>query len=91
MMGVAALQNNRQFIGIEKERCYFDIVCQKIKQADADKPYGSLVAITWEPVEMAELYSPLPYGKGDRFGKLFESDWSNLCQDQLASQFYFHK
>jgi site-specific DNA-methyltransferase (adenine-specific) len=31
--GVAALQNNRQFIGIEKERQYFDIACQRIKQA----------------------------------------------------------
>jgi site-specific DNA-methyltransferase (adenine-specific) len=31
--GIAALQNNRRFIGIEKERHYFDIACQRIKQA----------------------------------------------------------
>jgi hypothetical protein len=45
--------------------------------AEADKTYASMVAITWEPGEMTGLYSPLPYGKGDRFGKLFESDWTN--------------
>jgi len=26
---------------------------------------------------MTGLYSPLLYGKGDRFGKLFESEWTN--------------
>jgi len=35
--GVAALQNNRRFIGIEKERQYFDVACQRIKQADAER------------------------------------------------------
>jgi hypothetical protein len=45
--------------------------------AEADKTYGSMVAITWEPGEMTGLHSPLPYGKGDRFGKLFESEWTN--------------
>lgn len=45
--------------------------------AEADKLYGSMVAITWEPGEMTGLHSPLPYGKGDRFGKLFETEWIN--------------
>jgi len=42
-----------------------------------DKAYGSMVAITWEPGEMTGLYSPLLYGKGDRFGKLFKSKCIN--------------
>jgi len=45
--------------------------------AEADKLYGTMVAITWEPGQMTGLHSPLPYGKGDRFGKLFESEWTN--------------
>jgi site-specific DNA-methyltransferase (adenine-specific) len=35
--GVAALQNNRRFIGIEKERQYFDVACQRIRQAYTEK------------------------------------------------------
>lgn len=31
--GVAALQMGRKFIGIERERKYFDIACERIKQA----------------------------------------------------------
>jgi site-specific DNA-methyltransferase (adenine-specific) len=38
--GVAALQHNRRFIGIEKERQYFDIACQRIKQAYAERRKG---------------------------------------------------
>ena len=38
--GVAALQNNRRFIGIEKERQYFDVACQRIKQAYAERRKG---------------------------------------------------
>jgi DNA modification methylase len=34
--GVAALQNNRRFIGIEKERQYFETACQRIQQALLD-------------------------------------------------------
>ena len=45
--------------------------------AEADKAYGSMVAITWEPGQMTGLHSPLPYGKGDRLGKLFETEWMN--------------
>ena len=39
--GVAALQNNRRFIGIEKEQRYFDVACQRIKQADAERQKGA--------------------------------------------------
>jgi DNA modification methylase len=39
--GVAALQNNRRFIGIEKERQYFDTACQRIKQAYAERRKGA--------------------------------------------------
>jgi len=39
--GVATLQNNRRFIGIEKERQYFDVACQRIKQADAERQKGA--------------------------------------------------
>ena len=39
--------------------------------------YGSMVAVTWEPGEMTGLYSPLPYGKGESFGRLFETKWLN--------------
>jgi site-specific DNA-methyltransferase (adenine-specific) len=35
--GVAALQNNRRFIGIEKERQYFETACQRIQQAYAER------------------------------------------------------
>lgn len=33
--GVAAVQLGRQFVGIERERQYFDIACQRIEQAVA--------------------------------------------------------
>ena len=38
--GVAAVQQGREFIGIERERAYFDIACERIKQAQAQ---GSLL------------------------------------------------
>ena len=33
--GVAALQLDRKFIGIEREQKYFDIACKRIEQAVA--------------------------------------------------------
>ena len=45
--------------------------------ASAGNFYPTMVAITWEPGEMTGLYSPLPYGSGDKFGKLFETEWAN--------------
>jgi site-specific DNA-methyltransferase (adenine-specific)/modification methylase len=33
--GVAAVQMGRQFIGIERERKYFDIACERIARAQA--------------------------------------------------------
>jgi site-specific DNA-methyltransferase (adenine-specific) len=33
--GVAAIQMGRSFIGIERERAYFDIACRRIEQAQA--------------------------------------------------------
>ena len=35
--GVAAIQLGRKFIGIEREPKYFDIACQRIKQAYAQR------------------------------------------------------
>jgi DNA modification methylase len=31
--GVAAVQQGRQFVGIERERAYFDIACERIENA----------------------------------------------------------
>ena len=45
--------------------------------ATASGQYFSMVAVTWEPGEMTGLHSPLPYGSGDRLGKLFETEWVN--------------
>lgn len=45
--------------------------------AAAGNTYGTMVAVTWEPGEMTGLYSPLAYGKGESFGKLFETEWTN--------------
>jgi hypothetical protein len=54
--------------------------------AESEKTYGSMIAITWEPGQMTGLYSPLPYKKGDRFGKLFETDWiSNKARHTLLN------
>ena len=36
--GVAALQEGRKFIGIEREPKYFDIACKRIEQAYAQRP-----------------------------------------------------
>ena len=47
------------------------------QDADKDGHYETMVAITWEPGEMTGLYSPLPYGQGDSYGKLFETQWLN--------------
>lgn len=33
--GVAAVQTGRSFVGIERERAYFDIACRRIEQAQA--------------------------------------------------------
>jgi len=38
---------------------------------------AAMVAITWTAGEMTGLFSPLPYGSGERFGQLFETDWAN--------------
>jgi site-specific DNA-methyltransferase (adenine-specific) len=35
--GVACVCNHRHFIGIERERQYFDIACQRIEKAEADE------------------------------------------------------
>jgi len=45
--------------------------------AASGNTYGTMVAVTWEPGEMTGLYSQLPYGKGESFGKLFETEWTN--------------
>jgi hypothetical protein len=45
--------------------------------ASAGNHYPTMVAVTWEPGEMTGLYSPLPYGRGESFGKLFETEWTN--------------
>ena len=45
--------------------------------ASAGNQYPSMVAVTWEPGEMTGLYSPLPYGSGESFGRLFETKWLN--------------
>jgi len=38
--GVAAVQQGRQFVGIEREPKYFEIACERIRQAQAQ---GSLL------------------------------------------------
>jgi hypothetical protein len=57
--------------------------------ASAENHYPTMVAVTWEPGEMTGLYSPLPYGSGDRFGKLFETEWANdKARHKLESGVY---
>ena len=38
--GVAAIQMGRAFIGIEQQKNYFDIACQRIKEAHAGRRKG---------------------------------------------------
>jgi len=38
--GVAAIQMGRAFIGIEQQKNYFDIACQRIKEAYAERQKG---------------------------------------------------
>ena len=53
--GVAAVQLGRQFVGIERERQYFDIACQRIEQAVAQ---GQLFApATPERPNTASLFT----------------------------------
>lgn len=49
--GVAAVQLGRQFVGIERERQYFDIACQRIEQAVAQ---GKLFAEPAPPPAVQE-------------------------------------
>ena len=45
--GVAAVQQGRQFVGIEREPKYFEIACERIRQAQAQ---GSLLDEEAAPV-----------------------------------------
>ena len=45
--GVAAVQQGRQFVGIEREPKYFEIACERIRQAQAQ---GSLLDEDAPPV-----------------------------------------
>ena len=47
------------------------------ENASTSGRFATIVAVTWEPGEMTGLFSPLPYGRGDRFGQLFETEWVN--------------
>ena len=49
--GVAAQQLGRQFVGIERERQYFDIACQRIEQAVAQ---GALFSDQAPPLPTTE-------------------------------------
>ena len=74
--------------GMELERSLYvnSFLAQTVKNATVrsatesaatDGQYATMVAVTWEPGEMTGLFSPLPYGNGDRIGQLFETKWAN--------------
>ena len=42
--GVAAIQMGRKFIGIERERKYFDIACERIRNAQRQQSLFEPVA-----------------------------------------------
>lgn len=55
--GVAAIQLGRKFIGIERERKYFDIACRRIEQAVAQ---GQLFAPEPMKQEQANMFAEAP-------------------------------
>ena len=50
--GVAAAQTGRAFTGIERERKYFDIACERISRAQAQ---GSLLQLDSTPVAVQQV------------------------------------
>ena len=50
--GVAAVEQGREFVGIERERKYFDIACERISRAQAQ---GSLLQLDSTPVAVQQV------------------------------------